>query len=423
VVLSGLLGAVFVGDLLNFYIISTVTFVAAYLLIIHNKDEEALKAGFKYLIMTLLGGFSLLLAAVLFYEVTGTYKMKALGDVEPYTIFFLLSFGLLVKAGAVPLHTWLPHAHSIAPSPISALLSGVMVKIGIYGLIRLYLSDQSTWMVLIGVVSMWVGAFLALKQQDIKRLLAYSTISQIGLILIGIGIGPGLWGGLFHVVTHGLAKGLLFLCAGAVIYATGRRKMEELRGLWRRMPITAVTSLVGALSILGLPPFSGFVSKSLIAQAGGVELKIAIGLGSALTFALFVKFMGIFFGQSLNLKVKEVPPSMLIPLVALALGSVIFGVFPNLLGFKDFWGKEFNFSMILDVILAVLVGSFLYRIRGFFMKAKLKLSLDRAYDSVASFLELLCLRFSDLYPKELNIYLSWVLLALILIFGTLIALR
>ena len=185
--------------------------------------------------------------------------------------FFLLGFGL--KAAIVPFHAWLPDAHPSAPAPISAMLSGLLIKVsGVYAMTRIFFNvfgltpALTTVLTVLGIASIFVGAFLAIGQKDMKRMLAYSSISQVGYVVLGIGIGTplGILGGLFHLFNHALAKGLLFLNAGSVQQATGTRNLDEMGGLAKRMPVTAATSLVGSLSIAGVPPLGGFWSKLII---------------------------------------------------------------------------------------------------------------------------------------------------------------
>ena len=184
-----------------------------------------------------------------------------------------MGFGL--KAALIPFHAWLPDAHPSAPAPISAILSGLLIKVsGVYALTRIFFNvfglEPGAWLSQIlmglGIVSAVIAAFLAIGQKDMKRMLAYSSISQVGYVVLGIGIGTplGVAGGLFHLFNHALAKGLLFLNSGSVQQATGTRNLDEMGGLAKRMPVTAATNLVGSLSIAGVPPLGGFWSKLLI---------------------------------------------------------------------------------------------------------------------------------------------------------------
>jgi formate hydrogenlyase subunit 3/multisubunit Na+/H+ antiporter MnhD subunit len=219
-------------------------------------------------------------------------------------VLALLGFG--VKAGIVPLHVWLPEAHAAAPSHVSALMSGVLIKLGLYGVLRTltFLTPQLWWgpvLAALGVVSALVGISLALYQRDIKRVLAYSSIENMGVILLGLGLGLwgvtsqhpaiaalGLYGGLFHVCNHALMKGLLFLSAGSLVHSTGTRDLEKLGGLLRRMPRTGALMIVGAVAIAALPPLAGFSSEWLVYRGlalGGVERAPGEGLATLFGFA------------------------------------------------------------------------------------------------------------------------------------------
>jgi len=283
-----------------------------------------------------------------------------------------LGFG--IKAGIIPFHKWLPYAHPASPSNISALMSGVMIKVAIYGLVRflLLLPLQPWWGILIlamGTVSAVLGVIYALKEHDIKRLLAYHSIENIGIILIGVGlyviftvegfpsIGMlALLGGLFHTLNHAIFKSLLFMTSGSIVNATGTRNIEEMGGLIKRMPKTAMLFLIGAISISALPPFNGFVSELMIFQTffqssvlsnPFLELLLLLALAvfaltSALAAACFVKAFGVTFlalPRSHEAKeAKESPKLMIIGSAILAALCVILGIFSSqifgLLGFS-----------------------------------------------------------------------------------------
>ncbi|GAH75327.1 unnamed protein product, partial [marine sediment metagenome] len=259
-------------------------------------------------------------------------------------LFFLIGLG--VKAGMVPLYTWLPDAHPAAPSPVSSLLSGVMLKVGIYMMIRVFcqiFSIPIPWNLIIsflGALTILIGVMFALVQHDTKRLLAFHSISQIGYMILGIGVGTilGMSGAILHLVNHAFFKGLLFLCIGAVIYRTGERDLDKLGGLAKIMPVTFVTCLIASLSISGVPPLNGFVSKWIIYQAliekGGpiyMIFLVAAMFGSVLTLASFMKLInGIFLSipsPQIPENRHEVKWSMWVPMVILAGLCVIFGLF------------------------------------------------------------------------------------------------
>ncbi len=281
---AGMNGVILAGDLFNLYVLMEIAAVASYALVAFGCEHEELEASFKYAVLGALASTFILIAVALVYGVTGTLNMAHIASrvsdsgLDPSLLFaialFLCGFGL--KAALVPFHAWLPDAHPSAPAPVSAMLSGVLIKaIGIYVLARLiynvFGADEGVLGLLrwLGVISMVVGGLLATGQWDMKRLFAYSSISQVGYIVLGLGLGTplGLVGALYHLVNHSLFKSLLFLNAGAVEYATGSRNLRQLGGLNRVIPITGVTSLLASMSIAGIPPLNGFWSKLIIILA------------------------------------------------------------------------------------------------------------------------------------------------------------
>ena len=281
---AGMNGVVLAGDLFNLYVFMEVAAVASYSLVAFGCEHEDLEASFKYAVMGTLASGLILIGVALVYSVTGTLNMAhiasrvvegGMGAPLRFAVgLFLCGFGL--KAALVPFHAWLPDAHPAAPAPVSAMLSGVLIKaIGIYVLARLVYNvfgvseDVLTALRWLGAISMVTGGLLAAGQWDIKRLFAYSSISQVGYIVLGLGLGTplGVVGALYHLVNHALFKSLLFLNAGTVEYCTGSRNLKQLGGLSRVMPVTGTTSLVASLSIAGIPPLNGFWSKLIIVVA------------------------------------------------------------------------------------------------------------------------------------------------------------
>ena len=260
----------------------------------------------------------------------------------------LLVIGFGTKAGLAPFHPWLPDAHAEAPTPVSVLLSGVMIKVAIYALARTVsiffpvLPQLTTFTVALGTFTMLLGVILALVQDDLKRLLAYSSVSQMGYVLAGVGLGTylGYYGGFFHLLNHAIFKGLLFMCVGAVVYATGARKVSELGGLARRMPITGMCFLVGGLAIAGFPPFNGFMSKLTVylalASSGLWWAVVAAVFTSVLTMVALLRpayrvFWAAPAGSVERLReVREVPATVWGPMVVLALACLVLGVAPQL---------------------------------------------------------------------------------------------
>ncbi|HVZ64461.1 MAG TPA: proton-conducting transporter membrane subunit [Lacunisphaera sp.] len=336
VLLLSLLGTLLAANGLHFLIAWEVFTLSAYFLITLDRERpEVRAAGWLYL----GASHAAVLALFAFFAVlavrTGSWDLGPMRDrLELAPLFWLALFGFGLKAGLFPLHIWLPSAHANAPSHVSAILSGVTIKMGIYGLVRfsswMPLPAGAGWVIaLLGVVSAVLGVAFALGQHDLKRLLAYHSVENIGIILIGLGFaivavehGHAVWGalalagGLLHVWNHGLFKALLFLGAGSVLHATGTREMSLLGGLWKAMPWTAGLFALGAAAISGLPPLNGFVSEWLVylglfdaalaprpeilaapgAVAGGAMVAaILLAVTGALALACFAKVCGVVF--------------------------------------------------------------------------------------------------------------------------------
>jgi len=446
------------GDLLNFYIFLEITTITTYLLIIQSKTKTAFRAGSKYIVMTLLGAALIFLAIMLVHRQIGSYKFSVLRELSTTgdenlirLIYVLFIVGCFIKAGIIPLHTWLPDAHPAAPSPISALLSGITIKIGLYGIIRFLYSagnfgHLTILQLLIGfaAVSMLGGVSLALLQTDTKRLLAYHSISQMGYVLLGIGIGTqlSLTGALYHSINHALFKGLLFLCAGAVIYSTGARNLHDLGGLRKKMPVTAIVCLVACLAISGVPPLNGFISKMLLVKSTDeiTWIKVVFLLTSAGTFASFLKLYSFTFlgplPQKLT-KVKEVPWLMLLPMLFLAILNLILGLFPNLIlseALSPVIGEIFTSHSVMrvddwDIVSALpplLLGGLIYYLgirsklffineSSFWQKVRCrfrKISIDKFYTGVAGMVERTCIILRNIEHCSFSTHLSFVLIFL-----------
>jgi multicomponent Na+:H+ antiporter subunit D len=348
--LAGMNGIIVTGDLFNLFVFLEIASIASYALVAFGTEAEELEASFKYAVMGSVASSFVLLAIALLYSYTSTLNMADISLVLSQrgrsilvnftAVLFLAGFGL--KAALVPFHAWLPDAHPSAPAPISAMLSGVFIKtLGIYALCRVFfnilgVSNEILFiLVILGVISMVVGALLAIAQTDIKRMFAYSSISQIGYIVFALGIGTPLaiLGGLLFLFNHAVFKSLLFLNSGAIEYSTGTRDLKRLGGLNSQLPITGYTSLIGTMSISGIPPLGGFWSKLLIiiaaVQAGYFISSAVAILVSILTLAYYLKFQSYaFFGESSEVrpKIKEVPWTMKLSMIVLAVICVITGI-------------------------------------------------------------------------------------------------
>ena len=352
------------NNVIMLYVAIEATTLTSGLLVAFYWDRRALEAGYKYLMLLTIGITFALFGSVLLYasaaatakitganallisDIRGVAQLIPRGTAAITIAFLVIGFG--TKAGIAPFHPWLPDAHAEAPPPISVLLSGVMIKMAIYALARTVSVFYPAWpqvtifLVALGTFTMLLGILLALTQDDLKRLLAYSSVSQMGYVLAGVGLGTylGCYGGLFHLLNHALCKSLLFMCAGAVIWATGARRITQLGGLSARMPVTSACFFIGALGIAGFPPLNGFWSKLTIylalARAGLWWAAVISIVTSVLTMAVMVRAAYRVFwaeksqGALNNLDVREVPKRMWVPMAILAAACVLVGIFPQL---------------------------------------------------------------------------------------------
>ncbi len=352
---AGMNGVVITGDLFNLFVFLEIAVISSYALVAFGIEKAELEASFKYQVLGGVASLLILLGIAVIYWQTQTLNLADISVVLQEAgnhktlvfvqMLFIAGFGL--KAAMIPFHAWLPDAHPSAPAPISAMLSGVLIKaVGVYSIMRLFFNmfaisyEISMLIVIIGTVSMVGGVFLAIGQWDFKRLLAYHSISQMGYVVVGIGMGMvilsvngdqriatlAITGGLFHMVNHAIFKSLLFLNSGALEYRTGTRMLREMGGVADQMPITSASTLSASMAISGIPPFNGFFSKLLIiiaAVAGGFYLIAVLAVVvSFITLASFMKahryaFSGIpkFKGKNM---LKEVPFTMGLSMVFLA---------------------------------------------------------------------------------------------------------
>ncbi|GAB4341477.1 MAG: proton-conducting transporter membrane subunit [Desulfobulbaceae bacterium] len=305
--------------------------LTSFFLVMYDFEKKKVRqAGYLYLLFEQGGAFFIFLAFALLYHHTGSLAFDGIGSIPDGVkalVFTLAFIGFGSKAGIMPLHVWLPHAHPAAPSHVSAIMSGVMIKMGVYGIIRTYslLQPQGFFcprlVICVAAVTGVFGVVYALGQHDLKRLLAYSSVENIGIILLGLGTGMlgmaegnqamaflGFGGGLLHVLNHALFKSLLFMGAGAVLHSTGTLRLDRLGGLMKRMPVCGVTFLIGSLAICGLPLFNGFVSEFLIyfgafagVNADGPQFLLTVlailslAVIGGLAVACFTKVVGVVF--------------------------------------------------------------------------------------------------------------------------------
>ncbi len=359
---AGMNGVVLSGDIFNLFVFLEIASIASYALVGFGCEHEELEASFKYMVLGSIASIFILFGIALVYGNTGSLNMAYISKAIQASglnaglgfalCLFIVGFSL--KAALVPFHAWLPDAHPSAPAPISAMLSGILIKtLGVYALSRVVfnvfgISVSVGWLLIIlGLLSMVAGAFLAIGQWDLKRLMAYSSISQVGYVVLGIGLGGliiargdnlawaslAILGGLFHLVNHAVYKSLLFLTSGSVEMSTGTRQMGQMGGLAEKMPVTRATCTIASASIVGIPPFSGFWSK-LILVVAAIEahfywVAAIIVFVSLCTLIMYLKVQRYVFLGELpeNLQqTKEARNSMLVAMIFLACLCVLMGL-------------------------------------------------------------------------------------------------
>lgn len=372
----GMLGVVLSNDAFTFMLFWEIMSVSSYFLVTHEHQQiENRRAGFIYLLMAHMAGLLIMGSFATIYAASGSFEFSAMraAEVSPLwasVAFLLAGFGFGTKAGVVPMHGWLPEAHPVAPSNVSALMSGVMLKVAIFGFIRvtwdlLGPTDFQWWwgalVLAAGSSSAVFGVLMALQQHDLKKLLAYCSIENIGIILIGLGLGMllaqaghpllaslGLIAALYHTINHALFKGLLFMGAGAVLHSTGSRNMELMGGLIHRMPWTSALFLVACISISALPPFNGFVSEWLIFQTALIAPQLdgalltamvpfsaaMLALAGALAATCFVKVFGVVFlghaRSEMASEAQEIDHWMKLGMTIPAVLCLLLGVLPTM---------------------------------------------------------------------------------------------
>ncbi len=368
--LAGMIGLVISNDVFNMYVFIEVTGISAVALVASKGTREATEAALKYLLLATIGSGFILFSIGFIYMITGnlniTFIAQELDPVKgnyPFLIWTAISFMLVgfgVKSAFFPLHLWLPDAHSSAPSPSSAVLSALVVKVYIIAFMKILFIAfgmeifHETFIrhliLVLAVIAMLAGSFFAFVQIELKRRLAYSTVAQVGYIYLGIGLGTpwGLAAGLLHILVHAFMKTCLFLCAGAIYYQTGKKKVNDFSGMGYKMPITMGAFTIAAFSMVGIPLFGGFISKYGLAL-GSLEanlpiLIIVIIISGLLNATYYFPIIGqAYFSQdghsdhhaenghqeAKKFQRDQIPLSMLVPIVIFALGIIYLGIFPG----------------------------------------------------------------------------------------------
>lgn len=357
-------GLVFSGGMVTFYLFYELMTLLSVPLVLHNRSREAIKGGLKYLFYSLFGAYLVLFGLFFLNRFAdsfaflpgGTLNLAAVEGHEKLmlVVAFSMILGFSVKAGMFPLHAWLPTAHPVAPAPASAVMSGIIVKMGVLGMIRVvyYLIGpdvirgtwvQTVWMSL-ALLTVFLGSMLAYREPVMKKRLAYSTVSQASYILFGLSLlqPAAMTGALLHVVFHAVIKSCLFLSAGAIIYKTHKTRVDQLRGIGKEMPVVIWCYTFASAALIGIPPASGFISKWYLATgalASGIQTFSWLGPVVLLTSALLtagyllpITVNGFLPGEEFdygNLEKKEPNRTMRIPLLILAALAVLLGIFPN----------------------------------------------------------------------------------------------
>lgn len=353
--LVGATGIALTGDIFNLFVFFEILCISSYALVAYRGDKKGIESGIKYLVQGTVGSSLILIGIALLYGNFGTLNMAQIAQnihsISSIPLFLPLVFlitGFGVEAAIFPLNAWLPDAYSSAPSSISAVLSGIAGKMGIYAIVRVIFtifgaSSILLFILFMGLITLLIGELAAFRQNNIKRMIAYSSVGQVGLIIFAFGLATswGVQGALFQIVSHTLAKVLLFLAVGYMIYRAGSMDIPSLAGMGKRMPLTSLGFTVGAFSIIGFPPFIGFPSKFMIVKAAlstkELLFTILIGLvllGTIIEVAYFLRVVQtIYFKESgeENTQRKEAPVAALIPIFILMILIVVIGVYPKLI--------------------------------------------------------------------------------------------
>ncbi|MEQ8805638.1 MAG: monovalent cation/H+ antiporter subunit D family protein, partial [Rhodospirillales bacterium] len=352
--LTGLIGITTTADAFNLFVFLEISSLSSYVLISLGGNRRALTASYRYLIMGTLGATFYIIGVGMMYMMTGSLNMADLATLLPavdhtrtvLAAFAFVVIGLGLKLAMFPLHTWLPNAYAFAPSAVTVFLASTATKVAIYALLRLVFTvfggtdlfastDINLMLMIVAIAGMFAGAFVAIFQKDVKRMLAYSSVSQVGYMVLGIGMATaaGLTGGIVHLFNHAVMKGAAFMAVGAMFYVIGSVRLDDLAGIGKRMPVTTAVFLVAGLSLIGTPVTVGFISKWQLVQAslalGWWYVAVGILLSSLLAIVYVWRVVEVAYlkappeGAAPR---SEAPLSMLIPMIVLAAATVWFGI-------------------------------------------------------------------------------------------------
>lgn len=351
--ITGIIGVSYSGDFLTLFIFWELMCITSYILVGFRKENrESVEAAIKYTLMSTVGSATILFGISFIYGLTGTLNLPriassmgwAQGGLWLYTALELLITGFGIKAAIVPLHVWVPDAHGAAPSTVSAIIAGASIELAIFIICKvlffIFTPLKIGWMeffATFAVLNMALGSIVGLLQNDVKRMLAYSTIAHIGYMFIGIATGTkiGLTATLLHIFNHGLMKALAFLCIGAIIYRIGAKNIKDVSGIGRVMPITSSAFIISILGLIGMPPLNGFIGKLMIfiscLDAGMLWLGILLIVFSAISTGYYIRVLRALIAVPSNnrLDVSEAPIAMLIPICCLAFLVILLGIWPD----------------------------------------------------------------------------------------------
>ena len=379
-IFEGLLCAIFLcDDLFTIFIMVEVSTIVVSLLIMSKRDSRSMYDGMIYLLVNIFAMTFYLFGLAMLYKQTGTFSLRILKEIMvdvtnakalylPYS--FMLT-AVCLKAALMPLFSWLPKAHGTpgAPSVISAVLSGLYVKGGIYLYLRItgafYIIDTHSFFLIAGIITAFLGFMLAICQSDIKLILAYSTVSQLGIIMIALNMGneTAYWGGVYHILSHAIFKTVLFLAAGMIIEEYKTRNIHEMHGVFRRMPWVSTAAILAILGITGAPFFNGSISKYLISHGSNNLLfdiiLVVITLG---TLTLFIKFVDIFIGKGKRAKVSRLRSVIIVILGSMCLVGGLLGsqVIDALFGYSAYVDADEYLFKAAIFIFSVIASYFLY---------------------------------------------------------------
>ncbi len=354
--LVGASGIVLTGDIFNLFVFFEILCISSYALVAYNGDKPGIEAATKYLIQGTVGSGLILIGIALLYGRFGTLNMahiaQQIHSTTLLSMFVPLAFlitGFGVEAAILPLNAWLPDAHSSAPSSISAILSGIAIKTGVYAIIRVIFilfgaHSLLHFILFLGLLTLLVGELAAFRQSNIKRMLAYSSTGQIGLIIFAVGLAStmGIEGALFQITAHALAKALLFLAVGYMIYRSGSMEIDSLAGMGKKMPVVSIAATIGVFSLIGFPPFVGFASKFIIVKAtlaqNDLLLTILLGfvlLATVIECAYFLRVIQTLYFKNSSQQGRHSPrgtsPAVLIPICILVVFIIGLGIYPEVL--------------------------------------------------------------------------------------------